>query len=263
MKETILNLLKDGPEQKLVVGPIVERLVNLGWNQNQIIFGKNEWKIPKTPSEASKREKNTSFDYFPVDIAVFDSVETTGDYRHLLFIIECKQPDIDVGLQQLETYLGLEPHVKLGIWANSVDVSAKTLFVYKDSKGLSYPKKCTVKDIPSFGATISPESVKLTFNDLIVPSKDTLYKTFSELLDAVVAQDGNVTRREEQLDQLCNLILLKLDSDKQGKIDQDSEVYFRQFATANGTAVYKRKICVIYRSISRYFCYAIRSRNSI
>ena len=210
----------------------------MGWDQKQIVFGKNEWKISQTPSEASKREKNTSFDYFPVDIAVFDSVETAGDYRHLLFIIECKQPDIDVGLQQLETYLGLEPHVKLGIWANSADISAKTLFVYKDSKGLSYPKKCTVKDIPSFGSAISPESVKLTFNDLVVPSKDTLYKTFSELLDAVVAQDGNVTRREEQLDQLCNLILLKLDSDKQGKIDQDSEVYFRQFATANGTARY-------------------------
>ena len=236
MKNDILALLKDGPEQRLVVGPIVERLVNLGWNQKQIIFGKNEWKIPKTPSEASKREKNTSFEYFPVDIAVFDSVETTGDYRHLLFIIECKQPDIDVGLQQLETYLGLEPHVKLGIWTNSAEISAKTLFVYKDGKGLSYPKKCTVKDIPSFGSEISPVSVKLTFNDLVVPSKETLYKTFSELLDAVVAQDGNVTRREEQLDQLCNLILLKLDSDKQGKIDQDSEVYFRQFATANGTA---------------------------
>ncbi len=236
MRKEIAVLLKDGPEQQLVVGPIVENLINLGWNQKQIVFGKNEWKIPKTPSEASKREKGASFDYFPVDIAVFDSIETTGDYRHLLFIIECKQPDIDVGLQQLETYLGLEPHVKLGIWANNAEASSKALFVYKDNKGLSYPKKCIIKDIPSFGSAISPDNVKLTFNDLIVPSKDTLYKTFSELLDAVVARDGNVTRREEQLDQLCNLILLKLDSDKQGKIDQDSEVYFRQFATANGTS---------------------------
>lgn len=187
MRKDIFEMLKDGPEQKLVVGPIVELLVSLGWDQRQIIFGKNEWKIPKTPSEAPKREKGTSFEYFPVDIAVFDSVETVGDYRHLLFIVECKQPDIDVGLQQLETYLGLEPHVKLGIWANNADISAKTLFVYKDNKGLSYPKKCTVKDIPSFGSAISQQSVKLTFSDLVIPSKDTLYKTFSELLDAVVA----------------------------------------------------------------------------
>jgi type I restriction enzyme M protein len=233
-----MDLLKEGPEQQLVVGPIVEQLVNTGWDWKQIIFGKNEWKIPKTPSEASKRERRTVFDYYPVDIAVFDSVENVGDYRHLLFIIECKQPDIDVGLQQLETYLGLEPHAKLGIWVNNADISAMALFVYKDVKGLNYPKRRSVKDIPSFGAAISPETVKLTFNDLIIPSKDTLHKTFSELLDAVVAQDGNVTRREEQLDQLCNLILLKLDSDKQGKIDQDFEVYFRQFATATGTAKY-------------------------
>ena len=107
-----MDLLKEGPEQQLVVGPIVEQLVNTGWDWKQIIFGKNEWKIPKTPSEASKRERRTVFDYYPVDIAVFDSVENVGDYRHLLFIIECKQPDIDVGLQQLETYLGLEPDRK-------------------------------------------------------------------------------------------------------------------------------------------------------
>ncbi len=112
------------------------------------------------------------------------------------------------------------------------------MFVYKNSKGLSYPKKKTVKDIPLIGSPISPTSVNLTFNDLVIPTKDTLYKTFSELLDKVVAQDGNVTRREEQLDQLCNIILLKLDSDKQGKIYPTNEVYFRVFATESGTGDY-------------------------
>lgn len=236
MNDIICNMLKEGPEQELTVGPLVEYLINNGWKLGQIIFGKNEWKVPKTPSEASKREQGHSFDYFPVDIAVFDSEKTCGDYRHLLFIIECKQPDIDVGLQQLETYLALEPHVKLGIWANSPDESARALFVYKSTQGLNYPKKNLVKDLPSFGSKMDPDAAKLTFSDLIIPSKDTLYKEFSELLNTVVAQDGNVTRREEQLDQLCNLILLKLDSDKQGKIDPSKEVYYRPFATAEGTA---------------------------
>lgn len=238
MNDNIKKLLKDGPEQQLVVGPIVERLISNGWDLDQIIFGKNEWKVPKTPSEASKREQGVSFDYFPVDIAVFDSVATCGDYRHLLFVIECKKPNLDVGLQQLEAYLGLEPHVKLGIWANNADVSATTMFVYKSAKGLSYPQKRTVKDLPLMGASFTPDSVILKFSDLVIPTKDTLYRAFTELLDKVVAQDGNVTRREEQLDQLCNLILLKLDSDKQGKIDSDREVYFRTFATENGTAKY-------------------------
>ena len=82
------------------MGPLVEQLINSGWAFGQIVFGKNEWKVPKTPSEASKREKGALFDYFPVDIAVFENPETCGDYRHILFFIECKQPNIDVGLQQ-------------------------------------------------------------------------------------------------------------------------------------------------------------------
>lgn len=39
--------------------------------------------------------------------------------------------------------------------------------------------------------------------------------------------DSNVTRREEQLDQLCNLLLLKLESDKQGKSNRSEPVEFR------------------------------------
>ncbi|MGN0502249.1 MAG: hypothetical protein ACI4HN_04945 [Ruminococcus sp.] len=57
MNGDILKMLKDGSEQRLTVGPLVERLIENGWNLGQIIFGKNEWKIPKTPSEASKRER--------------------------------------------------------------------------------------------------------------------------------------------------------------------------------------------------------------
>lgn len=238
MNKDIVDKLKAGPEQALVVGPMIERLISYGWKLEQILFGKNEWKVPKTPSEASKREKGHGYDFFPVDIAVFENPEVCGDYRHLLFIIECKQPDIDVGLSQLETYLSLEPHVKLGVWTNSADDSAQNLFVYKSADGLEYPKKRTNKDIPSIGSDMTSSALKLTFDDLIIPTKETLFKTFSDLLDSIVAQDGNVTRREEQLDQLCNLILLKLDSDKQGKIDTSSEVYFRAFATNKLTAKY-------------------------
>lgn len=238
MQEEIKKKLKKGPEQQLVVGPLVERLVSYGWSLGQIVFGKNEWKIPKTPSEASKREKGHSFDYFPVDIAVFDDVSTCGDYQHLLFIIECKQPSIDVGLQQLEIYMSLEPHAKLGIWSNSNDETAQTMSVYRDTiRGLSY-KKSTVKDIPLIGMPLTPDRVALIYDELSTPTKDTLYKTFSDLLDKVVARDGNVTRREEQLDQFCNLLLLKLDSDKQAKLDPKKEVYFRLLADEKSTASY-------------------------
>lgn len=239
--EYIASKLKAGPEQQKVVGPLVRYLVDNGWNLNQIVFGKNEWKVPKSPSEASKREKGSSYDYFPVDIAVFDDVQNCGDYRSLLFIIECKQPKIDVGLEQLEIYLGLEPFVQLGIWANNPDLTHDALFVYKDALGLSVPIRRKVNDIPFPGMELSPSAVKITYKNLIVPSQDSLKRTFSDLLDTIVSQDGNVTRREDQLDQLCNLILLKLDSDKQAKMDNENEVSFRVCANSSDTAIYIKK----------------------
>lgn len=101
--------LKDTPEQRTVVGPLVARLLENGWNLDQIVYGKREWRVPKSPSEATKREKLESFAGFPVDITVFDDPVHTGDPRHLLFVIECKQPTEEAGIAQLESYFVGEP----------------------------------------------------------------------------------------------------------------------------------------------------------
>jgi len=122
-KREVQEKLKDTPEQRNVVGPLVEHLLSLGWKFGQIIFGKSEWRVPKTPSEATRREKGQSFDGFPVDIAVFDSLRSVGDPKHLLFVIECKQPNETAGVAQLETYLSLEPYARLGIWVNNPNVA--------------------------------------------------------------------------------------------------------------------------------------------
>ena len=247
--DNIEELLKEGPEQKLVVGPIVKMLLDKGWGPDQIMFGHHEWGIPKNPSEASKREIGHSFDHYPVDIAVFDKPTNVGDYRHIVFIVECKQPSIDAGVQQLETYLGLEPHVRLGIWSNTSDPTAEILFVYRSTDGLDYPQRKTLKDLPSPGDKLDPRDVKLKFKDLIVPSVGTLKKTFETLLDIVVARDSNVTRAEDQLDQLCNIILLKLDSDKKGVMDEDKAVYFRPYSDTKTTASNIRKMFDQFRSV--------------
>jgi len=49
-------------------------------------------------------------------------------------------------------------------------------------------------------------------------------------------RDSLVTRREEQLDQLCNLLLLKLESDKEGKSSLREPVFFRPLESTNKTA---------------------------
>ena len=88
----IKDQLKATPEQELVVGPLVSYLISVGWKFEQIVFGKKEWVVPKTPSDATRRERRQSFSGFPVDVAIFDDPVDVGDPSHLLVLIECKQP---------------------------------------------------------------------------------------------------------------------------------------------------------------------------
>ena len=233
---TIDDQLKDTPEQRIVVGPLVKYLVESGWDPEQIVFGKKEWRVPKSPSQATLRERGQSFEGFPVDIAVFDDPTRTGDPRHLLFMIECKQPTEEAGVTQLESYFVGEPHSNLGIWANDPSPSARAVFLYRGPDGRPISKQRQVAHLPRPGEPIQPESQRLCFGDLVTPSEQTLKKIMEDLLDRIVIGDAIVTRREEQLDQLCNLLLLKLESDKRAKSEPDAPVFFRPLESAVKTA---------------------------
>ena len=228
--------LKRTPEQQTVVGPLVQHLTTLGWTIEQMVFGKKEWRIPKTPSEATRREKGASYSGFPVDIAVFDSPESCGDPAHILFLIECKQGSEQAGVSQLEAYFVGEPHAQLGVWANSADPSAQGVFLYRGSKGRAILKRAELVHIPSPGDPIAPDVQALTYDDLIAPSESLFRKIVADLLDKVVVNDTIVTRREDQLDQLCNVLLVKLESDKQGRGDPDRPVRFRHKESVKKTA---------------------------
>ena len=223
-------------EQELVVGPLVSYLISIGWDLGQIVFGKSEWHVPKTPSDASRREKGQSFSGFPVDVAIFDDPTNVRDPSHLLVLIECKQPTDSSGVTQLESYYTGEPYASLGIWANDPDPNAKAVFVYRNSNGRLIRKNRRVADIPRPGEPISPCPQRTCFEDLLLPTQDALKKTMENLLDRIVVGDSNVNHREEQLDQLCNLLLLKLESDKEAKSAPDSPAFFRPLESAAKTA---------------------------
>lgn len=236
LRSAIAAKLKDTPEQQGVVGPVVERLCEIGWSLDQIVFGKSEWRVPKSPSEQTKREKGKNFLGFPVDIAVFDDPANTGDPRHLLFMIECKQPDETAGVSQLEGYFVAEPHAQLGVWANNAASGSAVAFLFRDPSGRLLLKRRLIDELPRPGEPIEPDTQRTTFRDLIAPPEHILRQTVEDLLDKVVINDSNVTRREEQLDQLCNLLLLKLESDKQAKSNQSEPAFFRMLENAQRTA---------------------------
>ncbi|MFO0826557.1 MAG: N-6 DNA methylase [Phycisphaerales bacterium] len=228
--------LKSGPEQRTVVGPLVASLVANGWRLDQILFGRHEWRVPKSPSQAHQRELGNSFQGNPVDIAVFDSPKHVGAPKHLAFIVECKQPDDEAGVAQLETYLSNEPRAKLGVWANNADPGAVAAFLYRQPNGSMLSRLQTVSDLPRPNEPLAPDQPGVVYANLKEPSVDLLKRTVEKLLDKVVIDDAQVTRREEQLDQLCSVILLKLESDKQAKAHPTKPPFFRPLATHHATA---------------------------
>lgn len=80
-------------EHHLTRLPTLQALLDLGWSRDQVQCpspksNDKEWRVPKNPSESHKREKGNSFNGYPVDMALFDSVEGKGDWQHCKIIIE-------------------------------------------------------------------------------------------------------------------------------------------------------------------------------
>lgn len=230
-----------GPENILTRQPLIEEFVNLGWDREQIMYSP-EWKVPKTPSEASKREKGVSFAGYPVDLAIFDSPQNVGDYRHIDIIVETKKPNSKEGINQLIIYLGLEPLAKLGIWTNGSSIATVHRTINGSFKIDEYGH------IPYFGESLIENVDKpLTWENLkpnITTEK--LRTIFDNLLCAIVSQDTQSTRPEERLNSLCNVLLAKIESDKIAKISPNAPVSFQLGMSTHHTA---EKIRTLFRDM--------------
>lgn len=219
-----------GPEHNLVRLPLVDQLIGLGWSEGQLQY-EPEWLVPKNPSQASKREAGQRYDGFPVDVVLFDTDATAGDWEHVLAIFELKAPTIEAGKSQLEIYLGLEPRARFGFWTNG----SMTLGLYRRADG----KFKEVGDclLPTPTDNLSEAAEKpLIWSDLKELDVKTLRSKLDRLLGTVVAGDSKSTRSDERLNQLCNMLLLKLESDKTGKFEPDRPLQFQVLESEDRTA---------------------------
>lgn len=246
LDSAIRKMLKGGPEQERVAGPLVALLLEKGYSLEHIRFGKKEWRVPKSPAEAAKREKGHRYEGFPVDIAIFDPGPDRRSAPRI--IIETKRPEEEAGVEQLKTYLGLEPEAKLGVWTNSSDPDGLAVFVYEGGRTV---RKKPLRDIPPPGAPIKPEEEPLRYRDLVSPEPDTLRKLFEYLMNRIASEDSFVSRPEERLNELCNLILLKLESDRKARaLGKDAEVEWRVYDSPEATA---RMIRERFREFTRIY----------
>lgn len=229
-----------GPEHTKVRLPLIEDLVKLGWQREQLQFSP-EWHVPKTPSEASKREAGASYKGFPVDIAIFDEPENLGHWEHIVAIFETKSPGKKEGISQLETYLSLEPRVKVGYWTNGTDIAS--LFRLPDG---SFKKELNASLPKSIDDLVAPTEKPVTWDDLQPSKAKKLRATFERLLNSVVANDSKSTRRDDQLNQLSNLLLVKLESDRKAKISPTDPVIFQVWSSEAET---EKKIQAFYKNL--------------
>jgi type I restriction-modification system DNA methylase subunit len=221
---------KQGPENIFTRIPLVNQLVSLGWDAKQLRTSP-EWRIPKRPSEAAKREAGNKFEAYPVDLVIFDDINNIDDWEHVKIIFETKKPDVEAGLSQLEIYLSLEPRAIAGYWTNGSEISA--LFRTADGKF----KRLDNASLPRPSENLLlPSEKPITWTDFQSPTEAELKRTFKRLLDNVVSSDTKSTRRDDQLNQLCNLLLIKLESDKKAKAAPEKAAVFQVQENEHKTA---------------------------
>jgi hypothetical protein len=137
-------------------------------------------------------------------------------------ICEFKEPTLEQGISQLEIYLAREPRARLGYWTNG----SEDVRVYKLANGSFEHLKN--RGLPQPGDDFArPSEQPLKYADLTVPTNGQLRSVFRRLLDVVVARDSRSTRAEAQLNELCNLLLLKLESDTNGEYDPNKPLAFQ------------------------------------
>ncbi|WP_431801173.1 HsdM family class I SAM-dependent methyltransferase [Microbacterium sp. bgisy203] len=225
-----------GPEHLQVRLPVAEALRVLGWDERQIQW-QPEWRVPQSPSDAARREGGHGFSGWPVDLVLFEDTEAPTDWQNVLGLFEFKKPTLSEGVSQLEIYLAREPRARFGVWTNGT----KSATVWKLPDGKFKTTKHDELRLPTPGDDFEQASGRaLTWRDLTVPTESDLRVSFKALLDLVVARDSVVTRSEMQLDQLCNLLLLKLESDTNGKLVRSKPLMFQLRATEAETASHIR-----------------------
>lgn len=201
--------------------PVLSALKALGWESDQLVW-EPEWRVPRSPHDAASRERTSKFAGWPVDLALFDAVENALDWQHILVIFEFKAPTREDGISQLEIYLAREPRARMGYWTNG----SQDVRVYRLPDGSFHHVRNA--GLPRPGEQLQlPSARPLTYADLRTPSARQLRVVFEALLGAVVARDSRSTRSEDQLNQICNILLLKLDSDTNARYDPTKNVSFQ------------------------------------
>lgn len=240
-RETIVDYISGqivpaGDEEINATQPLLQYLVEkLGWPLD-CIRTRPQWMIPRTPSEATKRELRQSFKGFPCDIVLFASA--TKGVADVRIICECKKPDLVAGVDQLKILLNLEPSARIGIWYNGSDHA----IVYRDGRGGYEVDRHSAMPRPNESLDYARPHRVVTYNDLEpAPSLKVL---FEDIRDFVAAQDSRVNRDEFILIDLANILMCKLLDERDHQYDPTTPMQFQVQEPEANTAAHIRRLFI-------------------
>lgn len=189
------------PEEVETTQPFSRRLVSQLGYPKELIQTRPQHRV-RPSSSAVKSE--------PVDIAVFLTEKKTDD--DLFIVIECKRRDVlpteDNGLAQIRTYLRNSAAL-FGVWTNGID----TIVYRKSFEGTGNRRRPVfrrVSSVPRFIEnlleSIDDDGLK---DNLLVPGPD-FRKLFTQLRNYLAGNAVGMTRDDDLVDEVINLLLCKL-----------------------------------------------------
>ncbi|MFX0093866.1 MAG: restriction endonuclease subunit M [Candidatus Hodarchaeota archaeon] len=204
------KMVKATPEQIEAIQPFSRKLVEeYGYDKKQIQTIP-QYRVPKRPSEADKKQKT-----YPVDIAVFTSENKTDE--NLFMLVECKRKTRKDGEKQLKIYLELS-HAQIGIWYNG----KAHLYLHKvfDKNGRMFFKQ--IFSIPKKGQRLEDVG-KHKRKHLIVPKN--LKIIFKDIRNYLAGMAVGITRDEVFAQEITYLLFCKIYDEINTELE--NEVKFR------------------------------------
>lgn len=194
------EVLQAKPEEMYAVQPFARQLVEDYGYPRADVRTRPQWHVKASPSDKSKS--------YPVDIAVFrgDAHRDEGLY----IVVECKAPDRQDGLTQLQDYMRLS-RAELGVWFNGHE----RLFLRK-VEGRGKVQFEEIPNIPKYGQRV--EDIGHFARRDLAPTHN-LKAVFRSVRNYLAANAVGMTRDEALAQQIINLIFCKIYDERFTKRD--------------------------------------------
>ncbi|MFB0563348.1 MAG: restriction endonuclease subunit M [Candidatus Lokiarchaeia archaeon] len=204
------ELVKATAEQLEAIQPFSRKLVEEYDYDKKQIQTFPQYRVPKRPSEADRKQKS-----YPVDIAVFTTENKIDE--NLFMVVECKRKTRKDGERQLKTYLELS-RAQIGVWFNG----KQHLYLQKifDEEGRMFFKQ--IFSIPKKGQRL--EDVGKHKRKHLVPPKN-LKLLFGDIRNYLAGMAEKITRDEAFAKDITNVLFCKIYDEI--NTDLEDEVKFR------------------------------------